>query len=73
MVFTEAGPVVDVFLNEKPAGSFQEEEGALELDVSEVIYYTRDNHLCIRISGAGGNTAMKPGGISGTILVKSGT
>ncbi len=72
MFFEEAGPFVEVFLNEKAAGSFRDEEGTYELDVSDVIYYTRDNHLSIRISGAGGDAAMKSAGISGTILVKSG-
>jgi len=73
MIFTQAGPFVEVFLNENHAGSFQDEEGTFDLDVSEVIYYTRDNHLSIRISGAGSGSAMQPAGISGTILVKSGT
>lgn len=73
MIFAEAGPFVEVFLNEKPAGSFRDEEGSYELDVSDVIYYTRDNHLSIRISGAGSGSSMQPGGISKTILVKSGT
>jgi len=71
MIFKEAGPSVAVYLNEKMVGSFQEEEGAFELDVSEDIYYIRDNHLSIRVSGAVGGGGLL--GITETILVKSGS
>ena len=73
MVFEGAGPVLKVFLNEEEAGSFQGEEGAFKLDVSDVIYYTRDNHLAIRVSGLEAETAGKQNGITETILVKSGS
>ena len=70
LVFEEAGPFLKLFLNQEPVGSFQGEKGSFELDVSESIYYTRDNHLSIRISTAAEETAGKLNGITGTILVK---
>ena len=73
LVFEGAGPLVKVFLNGEEAGSFQGGEGAFKLDVSDVIYYTRDNHLAIRVSGVAGETVGKQNGITETILVKSGS
>ena len=73
LVFEGAGPLVKVFLNEEEVGSFQGGEGAYKLDVSDVIYYTRDNHLAIRVSGLEAETAGKQNGITETILVKSGS
>ena len=49
---------------------FQNEEGAFELDVTEVIYYTRDNHLSIRVSSSEEGTPGKINGITGNIRVK---
>ncbi|MEA3460911.1 MAG: hypothetical protein U9R49_03455 [Bacteroidota bacterium] len=73
LIFKEAGPSVEVFLNEEHVGSYQDEDGAFELDVSNSIFYTRDNHISIRISDAQVETAKKLNGITGTILMKSGT
>lgn len=73
MDFVGVGPAVKVFLNGEEAGSFQGEKGVFKLDVSDVIFYTRDNHLAIRVSGAEGEAAGKRNGITGTILVKSGS
>jgi len=66
-----AGPLIKLFLNQEVLGSFQNEEGSFELDVSEVIYYTRDNHLSIRVSSSQEGTAGKVSGITGTVLLKS--
>ena len=73
MDFVGVGPAVKVFLNGEEAGSFQGEKGVFKLDVSDIIYYTRDNHLAVRVSGAEGDSAGKRNGITGTILVKSGS
>jgi len=73
LVFQEGGPLLNVFLNEKKVGSFQGEEGAFELDVSENIFYVRDNHLAIRVVNAEGFAPGKPNGITGTILVIPGS
>ena len=73
MLFKEAGPSVEVFLNEEHVGSFQGEEESFELDVSDVIYYIRDNHLSIRVSSVKGGVDGEPNGITKTILVKSGS
>ena len=70
MIFDGAGPHIKLFLNQEFVGSFQNEEGAFELDVSEAIYYTRDNHLSIRVSSSHEGTPGKINGISGNILVK---
>jgi beta-galactosidase/beta-glucuronidase len=73
MVLKEAGPVADVFLNGGLVGSFQEEEGAFKMDVSDVIYYIRDNHLSIRITGVKPEEVGKSSGITETILLQSGS
>lgn len=48
--FEGVGPVTAVYLNQGLVGSHQGDTGEWEIDVSDVIYYTRDNHLAIRIS-----------------------
>jgi len=70
LILEGAGPLIKVFLNQEVAGTFQDEEGAFELDVSAVIYYTRDNHLSIRVSSSREGTAGRINGITGNILVK---
>jgi beta-galactosidase/beta-glucuronidase len=70
LFFESASPIINVFLNEEEVGSFQVEEGSFEVDVSEQIYYTRDNHLSIRISLMDGVGKREESGITGTILVK---
>jgi len=69
LVFEEAGPILNVFLNEQEVGSFQAEQDAFEQDVSESIYYIRDNHLSIRVVCSEGLKPGKLSGITGTILV----
>jgi beta-galactosidase/beta-glucuronidase len=71
LILEGAGPLVKLFLNQEPVGSFQDQEGAYELNVSEVIYYTRDNHLSIRISNPRDGIPGKINGITGNILVKT--
>lgn len=70
LVLEDAGPFVKLYLNEELLGSFHEKESAFELDVSEDIYYTRDNHLSIRISNPLDGIPVKINGITGNILVK---
>jgi beta-galactosidase/beta-glucuronidase len=71
MVLEGAGPHIKLFLNQEAVGSFQNEDGAFEMDVSEVIYYTRDNHLSIRVSDIQEGLPGKLNGITGMVLVKS--
>lgn len=66
-----AGPYIKVFLNQEAVGAFQNKEGSFELDLSEVIYYTRDNHLSIRVSDIQAAGPGKLNGITGTALIKS--
>jgi len=47
-------------------GFFQDRNTPFELDVTDQIYYVRDNHLAIRITDPVGG-----GGIDGNITVKS--
>jgi beta-galactosidase/beta-glucuronidase len=68
--FKEAGPVITLFLNEEEVKVLQGEKAAFEVDVSESIYYTRDNHLSIRISNPKGASPEQLTGISGTIVIK---
>ena len=70
LVFEQAGPKVRVFLNQEAAGSFEDREGPVELDVSDIIYHTRDNHLCIRVSQSGPGKMQQSDGVTGNILVK---
>lgn len=70
LVFEAASPIIRVFLNEQEVGFVRVEEGSFELDVSDEIYYTRDNHLSIRVSVPGGESVQRPAGITGNILVK---
>lgn len=70
LAFESASPIIRVYLNEEEVGLFRMEEGAFEVDVSDYIYYIRDNHLSIRVSIPDGESPEKPAGITGTILVK---
>ena len=63
--FNGVGPFTNVFLNQDYVGSQQEEEGEFEIDLTDVIFYTRDNHLTVRIvssdtgrGGIGGNIKL---------------
>lgn len=71
LVLEGAGPHIKLFLNQEAVGSFQNADETFELDVSELIYYTRDNHLAIRVSKIHGDMQGKLNGITGSVLVKS--
>ncbi|MEN8228570.1 MAG: sugar-binding domain-containing protein [Bacteroidota bacterium] len=64
-MFEAAGPGVEVYLNESLVGTHQGNHIPFDIDVTNQIYYTLDNHLAIRISDPEG------GGGIGNILVKS--
>jgi hypothetical protein len=64
--FEDAGPEAEVYLNEQLSGFFREGNTPFELNVTDQIYYTLDNHLAIRITDPFGG-----GGIGGNITVKS--
>lgn len=68
LLFEEAGPQLGIYLNEVEVGFFQGKM-SFEVDVTQDIYYTRDNHLSIRISGPPGGSADSLTGITGTIQV----
>lgn len=67
LFFENIGPVTGVYLNEELIGFRTGGKESFELDVTDRIYYTRDNHLAIRITDPEGG-----GGIGGNILVKAG-
>ncbi len=71
LAFENVGPDVDLFLNEKFVESHKGDHTSFELNITNQVYYTRDNHLAVKVidSGLGSN----PGafGIMGNILVKS--
>lgn len=60
--FEAAGPQVEVYLNEQLVGTQTGHQATFDLDVTGIIYYTRDNHLSIRITDPTGG-----GGIDGNI------
>lgn len=66
LMFEAVGPEAEVYLNEKLVGTHFGNNEPFNLDVTEWIYYTLDNHLAIRI-----RTQEGLGGI-GNLEVKSG-
>ena len=66
LIFEGAGPEVEVYLNEKLVGTHNGSELPFSMDITDVVYYTLDNHLAIRINDPDGG-----GGITGTISAKS--
>lgn len=70
LLIEEASPIISLFLNEEEVGSYKSEKGPFELDVSESIYYVRDNHLSIRISNPWDGVQGELTGITGNILIK---
>jgi len=68
--FEGIGPILEVYLNGDPIGSNLANAVDFELDVSDVIYYTRDNHLALRVIALD-ETQLDSAGIAGTVLVKS--
>ncbi len=69
--FEGAGPGVEVYLNEALMGVHTGIGAPFEIDVTQKIYYTLDNHLAIRINGIQDTPGPGQAGISGTIVVKS--
>ena len=67
---TGAGPGVELFLNETKIADFQGSQEMFTLNVSEVIFYTRDNHLALRISTSPGDV-WEEEGIAGGVVIKS--
>jgi len=67
--FEGVGPMALAYLNEITIGSPSGEEGDFDIDVSEVIYYTRDNHLAIRVSDSD-LPDSGASGISGTVQAR---
>ena len=65
--FEDVGPATQVFLNQDQVGSHLGEEGVFEIEVTDVIFYTRDNHLAVRIV----SSDQGRGGIGGTITISS--
>jgi beta-galactosidase/beta-glucuronidase len=70
--FESVGPFTEVYLNQDPVGSHRGEQGEFEIDVSEVIYYTRDNHLAIKVSLQDGSNGAVPvgAGIAGSVQAR---
>ena len=56
-----------IYLNEVLVGSYSGTDSEFQIDVTENIYYVRDNHLAIRIA----DPDQLSGGITGTIWVSS--
>lgn len=71
LAFEGAGPGVDLFLNEKLVESHMGNDTSFEINISEQVYYTRDNHLAIKVTDT--EPGSNPGafGIMGKIVVKS--
>jgi hypothetical protein len=67
---TGAAPETKLFLNEELIADFTDEVAVFELDVSDRIFYTRDNHLALKILTAPG-MEWNGEGISGGVVVKS--
>lgn len=70
LVIRGAAPAVRLFLNEQQIAAYQGEDETFEMDVSDMIYYTRDNHLAIEIGTLSGK-AWSGEGISGGVSVQS--
>lgn len=66
-----AGPLVDVILNEHPVEFHIEKPGPFELNISDQVYYTLDNHLAIKITDPDQGSDLHPFGILGKVVVKS--
>ena len=67
---TGAGPGVELYLNEDKIADFQGNLEVFTRDVSEVIFYTRDNHLALKISTTPGDD-WEEEGIAGGVVIKS--
>lgn len=57
----------DVYLNDKLVGSIDGSDTPITMDISDRVYYVRDNHLQIRVKDSNPESC----GISGNIIVVS--
>jgi hypothetical protein len=71
LVFENAGPGVDLFLNEKFVESHKGNHTPFELNITDQVYYTRDNHLAIKVTDSEPGSDPGTFGIMGKIVVKS--
>ncbi len=71
LYFEGAGPLVDLYLNEKYVSTHQPEGEPFTAKVTAAIYYTRDNHLSVRVTRDSSNTTRETAGITGKIWVQS--
>lgn len=71
LVFENAGPGVDLFLNEKFVESHQGDHTPFELNITDQVYYTRDNHLAIKVIDSEPGSDPGAFGIMGKIVVRS--
>lgn len=65
-----ASPMLGVFLNQQQIADYRGNESFITMDVSDSIYYTRDNHLALRIA-IKDNMNWKSIGISESVVIKS--
>jgi len=56
-----------IYLNENLVGSYSGDGSSSSIDVTETIYYVRDNHLAVRIR----DPEQLSGGVTGTVRVIS--
>ena len=61
---------MELFLNEEKIAEFRSMPEPFIMDVSEVIFYTRDNHLALKISTSPGDD-WEEEGIAGGVVIKS--
>ena len=69
--FAGAGPGVEVYLNEAFVGLHQGIGTPFDINITDKVYYTLDNHLAIRITNPGGVSGQGIAGVTGNISVKS--
>jgi len=65
--FENAGPEVGIYLNEQHVDYHSGTDESFDVDITRQVYYTRDNHLAIRITDPGRGS----GGIAGNLVVVS--
>jgi hypothetical protein len=71
LAFENAGPGLDLFLNEKFVESHKGNDTPFELNITDQVYYTRDNHLAIKVIDSEPGSNPDAFGIMGKIIVKS--
>ena len=65
-----AAPALELFLNEEQIAAYKAMEPVFAIDVSDRIFYTRDNHLALKIHVPNGPD-WSSAGISEGVVVKS--